>query len=128
MVTDVFDKVVEPLPKTLVIGDFSAFTDAEKSLPEIDGFVFAAAEDLVPSLVRKIAPEMILSSIVSGTMDVIEIARKLAQMKYAGAYRVLARHLPRPELVIQEVKLVAPDIDFDLIALADIFPDISNGS
>lgn len=87
---------------------------AAPSRPPIDGFHFAVVGDLCPDLLAAIDPDLILSPLMVGPHDVIDIARMLAELGFAGRYRALAVALPRPDIVMNEVRSVAPRLDFDL--------------
>jgi len=89
------------------------------SLP---GVHFANARDLGRGLLATLCPDVILSPLVVGLSDVIDIATHLQQLGYAGRYRALAADLPDPALVIAEVRAVAPNLDFDLYLLTSPAP------
>lgn len=82
--------------------------------PALAGFHFAAVADLSPSLLAALRPDLILSPLLAGSHDVIDVARRLAELGYAGRYRALADHLPDPAIILTEVRLIAPALDFDL--------------
>jgi len=71
---------------------------------------------------RRLDPDIVLSSLVARKFDAIEIARKLGQMEYRGSYRILVNDIPNPDLVLQEVFNVAPYLDCDIIDFAAVFP------
>jgi len=80
----------------------------------IEGFHFAAIGDLGPALLYAINPDLILSPLMAGHHDVVDIARRLAELGFQGLYRALAVAVPRPEIILAEVRSVAPSLDFDL--------------
>jgi len=115
------DKMIKK-PTTLVIGDLSAWGNAGRSLPDIDGFHFADVGDINPTFISRLSPGTILSSLVARDFDAIEIAKKLDKMEFDGSYRVIAKDIPNIKLILQEVRYVAPHLDFDIIDLSKHFP------
>lgn len=103
-----FDDIV------LVVGDLDAWQKAGRMIPAIAGFHFAAFADVTDDLLRVIAPDLVLSALMGDEYDVIELARRLDFLAFVGRYRALTRHLPNPQLVLNEVRAAAPGIDFDL--------------
>jgi len=88
--------------------------------PVIAGFHFAAIADLGPGLLAAVQPDLILSPLMAGPHDVIDVARRLTELGFVGRYRALAAALPQPEIILAEVRAIAPALDFDLfIVTAD---------
>ncbi|MBZ0127476.1 MAG: hypothetical protein K8F59_00005 [Rhodobacteraceae bacterium] len=68
----------------------------------------------------EIAPQLVLSPLVSGLYDVIDIATALAGLGYRGCYRALVHRLPRRDVILAEVRHACPTIRFDIAELATI--------
>ncbi|MEM9248274.1 MAG: hypothetical protein AAGB05_06190 [Pseudomonadota bacterium] len=49
--------------------------------------------------------------------DGIEVARLLERIQFSNPYRIVTPPLPRPEIVLREIKVTCPSIDLDLIEL-----------
>ncbi|SEW09310.1 hypothetical protein SAMN04488515_1011 [Cognatiyoonia koreensis] len=120
------DQVMEGkiVPLTLVIGDLRDWEAAGRIIPSIEGFMFADVSDIDTCFIRKHNPTVILSTLVTREFDAVEIARKLGQMVYTGSYRVLTNNIPNVELIREEVSQIAPQLDFDIVDLSKIFPDL----
>lgn len=83
-----------------------------------DGYRFARFADLDAALLRDTAPAMVVSALIGDRFDAVDLARRLAELGYAGPYRALSPPLPRPALVKAEVRAAAPDLDFDLVVVS----------
>lgn len=85
--------------------------------PSITGFVFIDFADLTGCTIARVSPRIVLSPLVVGQHDAVDIARKLVQCGFTGLYRVVTDGLPRPDLVIAEVAQAAPGLDFAVLNL-----------
>jgi hypothetical protein len=66
---------------------------------------------------RGARPDAVLSPLIWAGGDVMEAARLLWSLDFAGPYRIVSPPLPRPEMVIDEVLAVCPGLDVALIHL-----------
>lgn len=105
---------------TLVVGDIENWKKRGRMIPYLEGFQFTGIDSIRASYVREVDPDMILSTLVGRDHDAIDLARKLAFMEYQGSYRVLVNDIPNADLILDEVRNVAPELDFDVIDLAEI--------
>lgn len=106
---------------TLVVGDMEDWLDNGRVPPEIGGFHFADVSDIAATFIRRLNPGVILSPLVARQFDALDIARKLGNMDFKGSYRVLTDNVPDTSLIIQEVSNIAPNLDFDVISLKDLY-------
>ncbi len=106
----------------LVIGDLARWRAQGRLTSSIERCNFARYADLSSDMLLRIAPELILSPIVSADFDVIEVAGWLQEMKFTGRYRAITEEMPNTDMVRAEVRSQAPDLDFDLL----IMPEIAN--
>ena len=81
---------------------------------------FAGIEEVCADMIRVLAPGVILSPLVAGTFDCLDLAQILRDAGYRGAYRAIAPALPAPQLIRHEVGALCPGLDFDLIDSAQI--------
>lgn len=109
---------------TLIVGDMEVWVSEGREMPEIDGYFFVDIANLTPAFLREVAPEVVLSALVGRKFDAVEVARKLGHMDFPGAYRILTQNLPDPALILSEIGSVAPELDVDVIDLANIFPNL----
>lgn len=73
--------------------------------------------DLDPPLVRTLGTATVVSELASDAFDCLEVAERLEKGGFRGRFVIIARGLPRPELVRNEIAQQCPALDFDLIAL-----------
>ncbi|RLJ36134.1 hypothetical protein BCF46_3976 [Litoreibacter meonggei] len=76
---------------------------------------FAPVGALDGEVLAELKPSTIISGLVSRGSDAVELAERLADLKYEGQYQVLATALPRSDIVKSEISSVAPDIDVQLL-------------
>ncbi len=103
-----------PTP-TLVIGDVMRWKRMRRELPVIDGFVFIDIGDLTYELLESVQPQVILSPLLSRDFDAVEIARRLNDVGYLGRYRVVTDAVPDPDIIIKDIRSVAPNLDISLL-------------
>lgn len=72
------------------------------------------------AIFAEIAPQLVLSPLVSGIYDVIDIATALEGLGFQGRYHALVHRLPRRDLIISEMHTACPTIRFDIVELAAI--------
>lgn len=62
-------------------------------------------------------PHFIVSTILTPSFDIMDVAQQLHELGYQGAYRVLTDSpLPNPGVVLREVRSKCPGIDIDLLS------------
>jgi hypothetical protein len=101
----------------LVIGAMSEWAPEEAERPAGSRIVFADYAEISAELIERVAPAMIVSSVIAATFDAFDLAQDLQELGYAGPYRALTPHLPDPDLVRREVSSCAPDLDFELLVV-----------
>jgi hypothetical protein len=101
----------------LVIGNLRSWEREGRPVPNLDGFRFASFSDLGQEHLSDPKPEVVLSALMGEDFDAIDVARKLAELGYSGRYRALSNAIPGAETIREEVREVAPDLDFDLFLL-----------
>jgi len=85
-------------------------------IAEVGEMASVHLEDLAAYLQWHPAPHAILSPLFWRGGDGMETARLLQRTRFANPYRILAPDLPRPELVLHEIRLSCPNLDIDLVA------------
>ena len=78
----------------------------------------ASYHEITPALLADFNPGMVVSMVVSADFDCLDLAMILQASGYAGCYRAIALELPLPTMVINEVKSLCPELDFDIINAA----------
>lgn len=104
-------------PVMLVVGDIRGWRRAGRRLPDLHGFHFAGYADVTAEAMARIAPDVVLSALFAADFDALDLARRLAEIGFAGRYRALTMALPNPSVIRSEVAGVAPGLDFDLFII-----------
>lgn len=81
--------------------------------------IFVDVASIVVSL-SKYKPEIVLSLLIDGKFDALEIAHNLSKAGYDGKYRIMCETLNYPEGVLAEIKAVAPAMDIEFVLLDEL--------
>jgi hypothetical protein len=74
------------------------------------------------SKIRQFRPDLVLSALMSEGFDAFDVAEKLDTLKYRGMYRVVASDLPDAKVIRRDIRLAAPNLDFNLLVLPRVLP------
>lgn len=73
-----------------------------------------AFSDLTREALEVIDPDIVATAIFGTQVDCFDVARVLADSEYAGQLLLLAPRVPRPELVLSDVRTSFPSLDIEL--------------
>ncbi len=74
---------------------------------------------LQPAQFTRLSPVLVMSPlVVSGGSDAIEIAMRLAGLGYCGRYLAFVSVVPSKSMIVDEIRNIAPNIDFEVIELS----------
>lgn len=96
---------------------------AARSLPHalehLDGATVTLVQfrALDARLLARVGPDVVLAPLFSTEFDITDLAERLEVLGYRGALRAFTRPLPEPRVVLAEVRIGWPKLDFDLIVL-----------
>lgn len=107
------------LASILALGDMREWRLCGGFLPSDTGIAFADFDELDAALLELVAPTLVVSPLLARGFDCTDVALRLYDLGYAGAYRALARPLPNPMLVVAEVRMLCPGLDFDIAELPE---------
>jgi hypothetical protein len=99
----------------LMVGEPQRMQTLKKHFPERTGVFFIEFGDLTPEILHSICPDSVISPAISSQFDCLDLAEFLSAARYKGAYRVIARGLPRPEIIRNELRSFYPELDFDML-------------
>jgi len=99
----------------LVVGDITLWKSSGRDLPQIAQAEFCSFADLTNELIDRLQPEIILSPLVSEQFDVLDLVVALDGMNYDGRIRALTPPLPNKEIILREVGILCPSLDFDIL-------------
>lgn len=103
--------------KMIVVGPILQWRAAKKQLPEVDGVAFVDFAELTAERLASEAPDVVISALVDKTFDALDLARLLSDFGFQGCYRAVVEALPSPALILAEVAVIAPDLDFDVFQI-----------
>jgi hypothetical protein len=101
----------------LVIGNLRTWEREGRPVPDLDGFRFASFAELDEQHLTDPVPDVVFSALMGESFDAVDVARRLAELGYAGRYRALSNAVPSSDTIRDEIRDVAPDLDFDLFLL-----------
>jgi hypothetical protein len=104
-----------PQSNTLQIGFGTAATIAGYKTKD-HGFYLSITRflDLSATAFQAINPRMVLSPLFGQGHDAVDIARKLAELGFAGSYHALAADLPDSAMVAREIRAANPAMNFQI--------------
>ena len=98
----------------IAVGEPLEWTEAGNALPD-GGVVFVSFEEVTERLILLHMPSVVVSPVLARRFDCIDLAMRLSQIGFTGAYRAVARDLPMPALVEREVRQACPILDFAIV-------------
>lgn len=104
-------------PVTLIVGDAAAWISAGRSLPDDPSLHYVSYEELSRRVLETVSPDIVLAPLQGQGFDALDIAVLLESFQFKGRFRALCPTLPNPKLVMAEIKLLCPNVDFDLFVV-----------
>ncbi|MEO1705982.1 MAG: hypothetical protein AAFR50_11695 [Pseudomonadota bacterium] len=77
---------------------------------------------ITPALLEKMNPDVVLSTLFDREYDPSEVAEWLEKCGYTGRYYAVTEYVPKPDVILRDVRTVAPLLDFDVIMLSEAPP------
>lgn len=106
----------------LTVGEVTRWLEEGEVLPQHAQLAFADIWDVTPQLLTSLSPALVLAPLLSRSFDCVDLAARLYDAHYQGRYRIMAPQLPKPDLVLAEIRSLFPGLDVDVGALADLAP------
>ncbi|MEM8554466.1 MAG: hypothetical protein AAGF71_06505 [Pseudomonadota bacterium] len=70
-----------------------------------------------PDALTALEPDVVVTGLLSRDFDCTDVARVLVEAEFSGEFRVLCTNLPKPQLVLKELRATYPLLDIDLWVL-----------
>lgn len=99
----------------LAVGDPDEWVRAGHHLPADSEIVFVAFTDIDEEMLSHYSPSVVLSPLLAKGFDCTDLAHSLIAAGFIGKYRAVTRRLPRPELVVAEIRQFFPGLDFEIL-------------
>lgn len=98
----------------LAVGEPGEWTQQGNPLPS-GGMAFISFNDVSEAMLAHYNPSVVFSPVLAAKFDCIELALLLHNLGFSGAYRAMAKDLPKPELIEREVSQMCPRLDFSIV-------------
>ncbi|ARU00823.1 hypothetical protein [Yoonia vestfoldensis] len=106
----------------LVVGDLDQWQASGRLRGIPAGCAYLGIAQLTPFTLRRYAPALVLSPLVCDGFDAVDVAQRLQAARYQGLYRVIADDLPDAQIIRNDIRNAAPDLNFDLLVLPPASP------
>ena len=110
--------------RILAVGDISLVSGVSKGHADIGELCFRSIDAVDAATLDQIRPNLVLSPVVAPQFDCLDLAVKLHACRFSGAYRAVARSMPDTNLIRREIMGLCPGLDFDIISLPVLAPDV----
>lgn len=74
-------------------------------------------EDLTPEKLAEHDPSTVMSRVILGRNDCLDVALFLAKQDYQGSYRIYGDFPSNPSVLLADLKSHCPDIDIGVLAI-----------
>lgn len=101
----------------LAIGRVEYWVAEVGEVPQDDEIRFVELSDVTQAGLATMEPALILSPVFTPVFDCVDVAIRLVDAKFTGAYRAMGLRLPKPEMVRREVHAACPNLDFDVVVV-----------
>ena len=99
----------------LAVGSMADWDTSALGIRPSERIVTAAFGDVTPELLQHLSPYLVVSPLLCGEFDCVDLARTLGALGYRGRYRAIGAGIPNPALVAREVRALVPWLDFDVV-------------
>ncbi len=117
--TDTVSLGNEPVNKTsvvvLAVGDVAQWRTSGRNLPWDTQITFAGFEEVDAGFLNRVKPDIVLSPLLCRTFDCSDLAQSLQSTGFSGRYRIMSPRIPRPTVVLTELRSLYPSLDIDII-------------
>ena len=72
-------------------------------------------EQMSTKQIADLAPDIVISTFVCGTLDCLDISQRLIASGFTGRYYVMVPDLPDPQIITDEITQACPQIDIHVI-------------
>lgn len=112
---EVYASAGERSAQIVAVGDPDEWVRAGHHLPADSEIAFVAFSDIDAEMLMRLAPSVVLSPLLAKGFDCIDLAQSLVAAGFVGKYRAVTRRLPRPDLVVGEIRHFCPGLDFEIL-------------
>ena len=106
---------MQPHSKILLLGPAKELANLDKTSEQEVFMPCSAFEQLTEKQITELALDVVISMVVCGSLDCLEISQRLARAGFTGRYLVLVPDLPDPQIIIDEITQSCPEIDIQIV-------------
>ena len=101
-------------PVVLAVGDVAGWNRSRRPAPTGSRVIFAEFHEVTLDLIEMLSPHVVISSLLARRFDCVDLAQRLDDLGFAGRYQVLTDELPRPEMVLTEIRALFPRLQVEI--------------
>ncbi len=101
----------------LVVGDVRQWLSDGRHLPRVSRLDYISLDDLDQACLDRTNPDVVLCPLVAKGFDALDVALRLQELKFDGRMRAICPPLPDPQVVLREVHILCPELDFNLLEI-----------
>lgn len=109
-------------PIILAVGEISLWRAAGRLLHPSSQLTYVEFSDLTTQLLQAVAPDIVLSNMISRSFDCLDLAQFLHQAGFQGRYRIIDANVPNPRLIMHEINVLCPGLDANVVPLGQDGP------
>lgn len=98
----------------IAVGDAQEWETAGVAPPDRGDVMFVDIDDVTPELLRLVQPRVVLAAMLGRRFDCIDVGHKLTESGFDGCLRLIRGQLPRPEIVLSELREHFPGLQVQL--------------
>ena len=101
-------------PIILAIGEIRLWKTVGHLLRSSSDLAYADFADLSLEFLRAIAPDVIVSPLMSRSFDCLDLAQVLHRSEFPGRYRIVTSAIKNPGVLLSEIAAQCPGLDTDV--------------
>ncbi len=102
-------------PRLLAVGEPRSLQLSASGIPRDANVIFAHFANLSRAHILAVRPDVVLSPLVSEGFDCLELAIMLHAWRFGGEFWIAATRLPRPSVVLNEIRNSCPGLKVECI-------------
>ena len=106
---------VEERVTVLAVGNLDEWRRRGRGIPSDGRIAFVAFGDLDGDLLTQLSPGIVLSPVLAHEFDCIDLSQLLHSMEFQGPYRAISQDIPKPDMVVREIRQLCPGLEFDIL-------------
>lgn len=115
LVIDTLGSLSDEEGLVLMVGEPQSLDTLDTYFPKRTGDFFIEFADLTPELLRSIGPMSVIAPVLTDNFDCLNLAELLTMSGYQGMLHIIARGMPRPNMIKRELHTLYPSLDLDVL-------------